>query len=68
MTIKTQNDGRPASLSLSQVSRLIELEQIEMDGRVAERRVLHSNIVEFRPRSAEKARGTEALPRRRSHG
>jgi hypothetical protein len=68
MTTNGQNEAQPSSLSLSQVSRLIELEQIEMDRRVAERRGLPSNIVEFRARPAEKISGTEPLPRRRSHG
>ncbi len=68
MKVNGQNDEPPASLSLSQVSRLIELEQIKMDRRVAERPRLSSNVVEFRVRPAEKASRTERLPRRRAHG
>jgi len=68
MTANSRNEAQPASLSLSQVSRLIELEQIEMDRRVAERRKSSSNIILFKARPAERAVETSAYPLRRSHG
>lgn len=53
-----RNDDQPASLSLSQVYRLIALEQVEMDKRVAERRVLPgsrigdaSNVIHLKART-----------------
>jgi hypothetical protein len=68
MTAKSRNEAQPAGLSLSQVSRLIELEQIEMDRRVAERRRSFSNVIPFKARPAERRVETGQLPLRRSHG
>jgi hypothetical protein len=72
MTTNGRNEEQPASLSLSQVYRLIELEQIEMDRRVAERRgpvADSSNVICFRARLAESVEiEPEHQPLRRSHG
>jgi hypothetical protein len=76
MTPDDRNDEQPASLSLTQVYKLIALEQLEMDRRVAERRGLSSgpmgdasNVVCFKARTI-KAREIkpEHFPRRRSAG
>ena len=76
MTPDDRNDEQPASLSLLQVYKLIALEQIEMDRRVAERRGLSggpmgdaSNVVYLKARTT-KAREIkpEHFPRRRSAG
>jgi hypothetical protein len=73
MTPDDRNDEQPASLSLSQVYKLIALEQIEMDRRVAERRGLSggdaSNVIYLKTR-ASKARKIkpEHFPRRRFAG
>jgi hypothetical protein len=76
MTPDDRNDEQPASLSLSQVYKLIALEQIEMDRRVAERRALSggqmgdaSNVIYLKAR-ASKAREIkpEHFPRRRFAG
>ena len=75
----TQSDGydeEPASLSVSHVYRLIELEQIEMEKRVAENRRLNgsrlnnaSNVIYLRPFSPNRgASEMEQLPLRRSNG
>jgi hypothetical protein len=68
MTANSRNEAQPASLALSQVSRLIELEQIEMDRRVAAKRSLASNVIPFKARPAERDIDTEQHPLRRSHG
>ena len=68
MTANSRNEAQPASLALSQVSRLIELEQIEMDRRVAERRSLAPNVIPFKARPAESVIDTDQHPLRRSHG
>ena len=67
MTPYDWNDELPASLSLSRVYKLIALEQIEMDRRVAERRA--SNVIYLKAR-ATKGRETklERNPRRRLAG
>jgi len=49
MTPDDFDDGPRASLSLLQVYRLIALEQIEMDRRVAERRA--ANVVPLKSRA-----------------
>jgi hypothetical protein len=58
MTPDDRNHDQPASLSLSQVYRLIALEQVEMDKRVAERRALSvgrigdaSNVIHLKARA-----------------
>lgn len=69
LTTDGRNDEQPASLSLSQVYRLIELEQIEMDRRVAEKRRLSSNVISFRARPAARVEiATARHPLRQSHG
>ena len=76
MTPDDRNDEQPASLSLSQVYKLIALEQIEMDRRVAERRGLSggprsdaSNVIYLKARAsiARKVK-PEHFPRRRFAG
>ena len=52
MTPDDFDDEARASLSLSQVYRLIALEQIEMDRRVAERRA--ANVVPLKARAGSK--------------
>ena len=62
-----RNDEQPASLSLSQVYKLIALEQIEMDRRVAEKGA--SNVIYLKTRASNKPEiKTEHSPRRRSAG
>jgi hypothetical protein len=68
MTANSRNEAQPASLSLSQVSELIELEQIEMDRRVAERCGSSSNVIPFKARPAERVIETGQHPLRQSHG
>ena len=68
MTANSRNEAQPASLSLLQVSRLIELERIEMDRRVAERSASSSNVIPFKARPAERVIETSQHPLRRSHG
>jgi hypothetical protein len=68
MTANSRNEAQPASLSLSQVSRLIELERIEMDRRVAARREASSNVIPFKARPAERVIEMSQHPLRRSHG
>ena len=68
MTTNSRNEAQPASLSLSRVSRLIELEQIEMDRRVAERHRPHSNVLPFKARASENAIDTKLHSLRRSYG
>lgn len=67
MTPDDRNDEQPASLSLSQVYKLIALEQIEMDRRVAAKGA--SNVIYLKARGSKKpAIKTEYSPRRRSAG
>jgi hypothetical protein len=67
MTPDDRNDEQPASLSLSQVYKLIALEQIEMDRRVAEKGA--SNVIYLKARASKRPEiKTEHSPRRRSTG
>jgi len=68
MTANGRNEVQPVSLSLSQVSRLIELEQIEMDRRVAEWRESSSNVIAFKAPPAARMIDTGQRPLRRSRG
>lgn len=68
MTANGRNEVQPASLSLLQVSRLIELEQIEMERRVAEWRKSSSNVVAFKAPPVERIIETGQRPLRRSRG
>lgn len=68
MTANGRNEVQPASLSLSQVSRLIELEQIEMARRVAEWRKSSSNVIAFKAPPAQRIIETGQRPLRRSRG
>ena len=68
MTANGRNEVQPASLSLSQVSRLIELEQIEMARRVAEWRKSSSNVIAFKAPPAQRIVETGQRPLRRSRG
>jgi hypothetical protein len=70
MTSDDRNDEQPASLSLAQVYRLIALEQIEMERRVAEKRGGDvSNVVYLTARAAKgREIKTERSPRRRTAG
>ena len=68
MTANSRNEAQPASLSLSQVTSLIELEQIEMDRRVAARREASSNVIPFKARPAERVIETSRRSLRRVHG
>jgi hypothetical protein len=67
MTPDDFDDGPRVSLSLLQVYRLIALEQIEMDRRVAERRT--ANVVPLKTR-ADRSRDIRLTPdlRRRLAG
>lgn len=69
MTSTSRKAQQPESLTLVRVYRLIALERIAMDRRVAERRGLPSNVVPFTPRPAQRLE-TRAEPRQRrlSHG
>ncbi len=67
MTPDDRNDEPPASLSLSRVYRLIALEQVEMDKRVAERRA--SNVIYLKARAAKACEiQLDRGPRRRAAG
>ncbi|MGB8316240.1 MAG: hypothetical protein WCE69_17320 [Aestuariivirga sp.] len=52
MTGNSRNEEQPESLTLARVYRLIALERIAMERRVAERRRSPSNVVAFTPRPA----------------
>ncbi len=58
------DDGARASLSLTQVYRLIALEQIEMDRRVAERRAANVVPLKARARTSREIRLEPDLRRR----
>jgi hypothetical protein len=64
MTINSRNIEQPERLTLARVYRLIALERIAMENRVAKRRGLPSNVVAFTPRPAQR-REIQAEPRLR---
>ena len=74
MTASDPNEEQPASLSTAHVYRLIALEQVAMERRVAEKRArsagridAFSNVIHLKAHAAQRlAVKTERLPLRRS--